>query len=244
MAYGWILRGPGTSVPADAEIVGAEIDITVLDDAPQPILFAALQTNFETPDGVQYGANHVGLQWNSASPCRRAVNFGGYLDPPAVAAGLEHEVSGRYTLETGRYLSPDVFPAMPNGDRRTSQYAWEPGHPVRCRVELVGGGTWRATIDGVPYRESWYPGTSRIGSMVFWTEYGSVPCRCRFSGLVLDDRSGARYEVGPGVRIDASRRGQRRAYLDEVGLVFEPPVDEMVLPDRAVVELPPRSAAA
>jgi hypothetical protein len=238
MAYGWIQRGAGAAIPAGAHVVAVEIEITMLDDAPQPILFAALQTNFESERGEQFGANHVGLQWNSLSPCARAVNFGGYVDPAGVRAGVPHEVSGRHHLETGEYLSPAAFPLMPNGDRRTAQYAWHPGIAVHLAVHHLGGGTWRATIDGLPFRDSFFPGTDRIGSMVFWTEYGSAPCRCRFANLVAYDRDGTRYPVGAGVRIDASRPGQRRAYFDDHGLVFEPPVDDIVIPDREVVTLP------
>lgn len=217
VAYGWVERGDRCAVPDGVRIVAAEIDITMLDEAPQPILFAALQTNFDTPDGVQYGANHIGLQWNSISPSGRAVNFGGYVGEAGVKAGVAHEISGQYRLETGWYLSPDVFPRMPNDDRRTARYDWAVGVPVRCRVEHQGGGTWRAFFDGVPYRDSHYPGTDRIGAMVFWTEYGTAPCRCRFSQFTVEGHDGRRYEIG---------------------LVFEPPIDDVVVPHRAVVTMP------
>ena len=145
------------------------------------LYFWALQTGFS--DGRHnYGAGHTGLQWNPNFPRSRAVNWGGYAEPP-----------------TNRVFNGSVpdLPGSPS-DLNTRAYAWEPGRTYRFRVYRSQVG-WRSEVTE---RESGattvirdlYADGDRLTSPVVWSEVFArcidPPAAVRWSGLtaVLTDR--------------------------------------------------------
>jgi len=232
-----------TGIPGNTVITACEIDITFLEEAPQTILFAALQMSFYNSAGVAYGGNHIGIMWrdnfDEGGSQGRAVNFGGYVDPPGVAAGVPYVDVGEYNLDSGTNLNTNIFrPANnPNGDR-TCQYNFKVGQPVRLRVEHMGSGTWRAFVDGVAYRDTFFPGTTKMGAHVFWTEYGTVPCGVKFSRFSLVSEGGTVYQIG-GVQVNhGSGAGEKRVFLDASGLIMDTNRTPSVIANGAVVTMP------
>jgi hypothetical protein len=250
MPYAWIQRG--AALPSvGVDLVAAEVDITMTEVAVQDLLFAAMQISFNNSADVQYGGGHFGIMWRSGvaegGGFGKAVNFGSYVDPAGVAAGVPYVTSGEYKLDVGVNLNPSVFGPQANnplGDR-TVGYNWTVGVPVRCRVELING-KWIASFDGVPFREQQWPGTVRMNGMVLWTEYGSpdAPCKVRFSRIRFYDSTGKVYKIGT-VDIDhGSQVWDKRVYLDDQGLVMDVGRTPSILPVGAKVDVPTGDVAS
>lgn len=231
MGYVWLQReaNPG-ALPLNTRLTAIEIDITILNNTPTPIFFAALQTAFFTSAGVKYGGNHIGLQWynGEGNALGKAVNFGGYVDPSGRTNGVPSEQIDGYYLDTGQLITQPPGPFIPLSNQgvngRTFGYNWTVGIPVRLRVELVGNGTWRSYVNGVPFRDSFYPGTDRLDEIVFWTEHGGVGLQhnVRFSRLAVWSSTGVKYEVVRGsVGIPDAPSRHRRVLKDAYGVVME-----------------------
>ncbi len=242
MAYGYILDTPSGVIPPNAPITAVEIDFNFLNNAPQPILFAALQVSFMSAGNVSYGGNHFGIQWNqyeAASKGGKAVNFGGYVDPPGRAAGVPYEFDAvnNFYLDTGQNFNPTIFSGPGNTYDRTCAYNFPVGTAQRFRVEHIGAGTWHCTVNGIAFRDSFWPGTTHIDNLVFWTEYGTVPCQVRFSRIKF--WAGAtEYRVGPVQVAYGAGAGEKRVRLDTTGIVMDVMTTGQVIADGAIVTVP------
>jgi len=140
------------------------------------LYFWALQVGFS--DGRRsYGAAHTGLQWNPNHPRSRAVNWGGYAEPPVggVLDGSVPALAG----------SPD--------DPNTRAYAWEPGTPYRFRVHRSSQG-WRSEVTDLATGEvtvirDLYAGGDRLTGPVVWSEVFArcvdPPVEVRWTDLVV-----------------------------------------------------------
>jgi hypothetical protein len=141
--------------------VAATLEVLV-EPVVDPTYFWALQATF-ADDRRTYGGAHIGLQSYSRFPDRRAVNWGGYADPPAggVLAG--------------------TTPALPgfDDDPNTRAYPWSAGTPYRFRifrgpVGWAGEVTDLASGRAVVLRELLADG-DRLQSPVVWAEV-FAPC--------------------------------------------------------------------
>ncbi|NND13103.1 MAG: hypothetical protein HKO10_04000 [Acidimicrobiia bacterium] len=96
------------------------------------LYFWAMQVDFVSADGTQFGGGHIGLQWNKAHPASRAVNWGGYAS----------QYLGGHVL-TG---SESELPSA-NQDPNTRDYMW---YPHRAYQLVVARGSepnsWRGVI--------------------------------------------------------------------------------------------------
>ncbi|MGI9611128.1 MAG: hypothetical protein ACR2NL_12620 [Acidimicrobiia bacterium] len=148
-------------LPPSAPLIGVQATFEVV-HPPQVenLYFWALQASFGDGRRTEGGA-HLGLQWNSRHPGRRAANWGGY-----------HH-SGRILDGSGSAL-----PSTPN-DPNTRDYAWRPHTPYRFRITRVSDG-WRGEIadltagTSVAVRDLYSPGTELVAPMV-WSEV-FAPC--------------------------------------------------------------------
>jgi hypothetical protein len=118
---GW--RLPGTAGRLIEVAVTLEVtQVPVVDH----LYFWALQVGFPGAGGA-----HLGLQWNSAFPGYRAVNWGGYALDGSLLQGTE---------------SP--LPSTP-GDPNTRDYSWQPERAYRLRVRRVDDGLWQGEVTEV-----------------------------------------------------------------------------------------------
>lgn len=246
MPFAWVVRGDG-AVPSGVTIVAAEVDITMTEEAPQALLFAAMQVSFVNSSGVEYGGGHFGIMWNNNQygGGGKSVNFGSYVSAAGVAAGVPYVTVGSDKLDVGVNLNPSVFgppetgpDGNPVGDR-TVAYNWKVGVPVRCRIERAYNG-WVASFDDQLFRQQQWPGTVGLNSMVMWTEYGSAsaPCKVRFSRIRFYDSTGNVYKVGPVTVNHGSPAYEKRVFVDQTGIIMDVGRSPAILPDGAVVDVP------
>lgn len=125
--------------------------------------FWALQAGFSGSNGAQHGAAHTGLQWYPRFSDNRAVNWGGYAQPPA-----------------GGVL-PGSAPTLPGfaDDVNTRAYPWRVGVPYRFRIRRGHTG-WAATVTDLASGEETllrelHAGGDVLTSAVVWAE---VFARC------------------------------------------------------------------
>ncbi len=176
-----------------APLVEASAVLTVVEPPAVPRLyFWALQASF-LDDRTSYGGAHTGLQWNPRHPGSRAVNWGGYADPPAsgVLAG-----------------SSSPLPSAP-GDPNTRDFPWEAGTPYRFTIRRSPDG-WDAEVEAVgsghrQWIRSLAVGGNRLGGLVVWSEVFAAcsdpPVVVRWSEL--RGRTATGEEVAPrSVRIN------------------------------------------
>jgi hypothetical protein len=153
--------------------VAAELTIVELPQVNR-LYFWALQVGFA--DGQRgYGAAHTGLQWNPHFDRSRAVNWGGYADPP-VSRVFDGSV-------------PDL-PGAPS-DLNTRAFAWEPGNTYRFRIHRSIAG-WRSEVadlqsGAITIIRDLYAGGDRLVGPVVWSEIFArcidPPVAVRWSGL-------------------------------------------------------------
>lgn len=216
----------GGIIPSNAPITVVEMTVTFMDTYPpgSQLLFGAMQMSFMNASNVNYGGNHFGLQWNFGSESQgigKAVNFGGYVDPPGRDAGVPYEFSDPFYVDVGTNYNRAVFPGLMQANDRTCGYDWTVGIPVHFRIEMIGGGTWRCTVDGIVFRDSYYPGTTHADGFSFWTELGfDFPCRAKFSQVKFIEAGGTEYHVGPVFIEFGANVDERCVYLDETGLIM------------------------
>jgi hypothetical protein len=115
----------GWRLPGSA---GHLVEAAVTLEVTQPpvvdhLYFWALQVGFPGAGGA-----HLGLQWNSAFPGYRAVNWGGYAPDGSLLGGTESPLSST--------------PADPN----TRDYSWQPNRAYRLRVHRVDDRLWRGEV--------------------------------------------------------------------------------------------------
>jgi hypothetical protein len=246
MAFVSPLYGPGRlpSGPG-VRITAAEIDITMLNDVPSAQFFAALQMSFLGPTGDIWGGNHIGLQWYSGqgNTLGKAVNFGGYVDPAGRTAGVPFEVVGPNYLDVGRLLTENgPFTRLGEDPDRTFGFNFTVGKPVRLRVELVGNGTWRSFVNGVPFRDSFFPGTERMEYLVFWTEAGDAGKEylVRFSRFAVWTADGVKHPITEStISLPTAPSSHRRMFTDLTGVIMEVEDNSVaVLPHNSVVRYP------
>ena len=140
------------------------------------LYFWALQATFADASRT-YGAAHTGLQWNPNFPRARAVNWGGYADPPS-----SHVFNGSIPALPG---SPD--------DLNTRAYPWEPFRAYRFRIHRAPTG-WRSEVTDVASGETTvirdlYAGGDQLRSPVVWSEVFArcvdPPAAARWSDLTV-----------------------------------------------------------
>ncbi len=156
-------------------IVEVAAELTVIEPPrAHRLYFWALQVGFS--DGHRgFGAAHTGLQWNPNFDRSRAVNWGGYADPP-----LSRVFDGSV---------PDL--AGSPSDLNTRAFVWEPGRTYRFRIHRSIAG-WRSEVTDMNsgvitiIRDLYAEGDRLVGPVV-WSE---VFARCidpaaavRWSGL-------------------------------------------------------------
>lgn len=176
--------GPAVAVP----VVAVRAVLEVLEaPAVAPTYFWALQASFTGTRGEAHGAAHTGLQSYARFPDGRAVNWGGYAEPPAggVLAGSAPTLPG--------------FADDPN----TRAFAWRPGVPYRFTIARSADG-WAATVAAPSAGTSsgtsagtssatplllrvLHAGGERLTSPVVWAEVfapcGSPPTTVRWSAF-------------------------------------------------------------
>jgi hypothetical protein len=175
------------------------------------LYFWALQASF-LDARTSYGGAHVGLQWNPRHPHHRAVNWGGYADPPA--GGI---LPG----------SDSPLPSTPN-DPNTRDYPWAVDRPYRFTISRGRDG-WDAYVEDVSAGRrdrirSLHAGGDRLGGLVVWSEVFAAcsdpPVVVRWSGLSART-AGGREIVPRSVRVNfegagACQNTDVRASLDGI----------------------------
>ena len=162
-------------LPNDTAIIEAAAEINVIEPpAVSRLYFWALQVSFS--DGrYNYGAAHTGLQWNPNFPRSRAVNWGGYAEPP-VSRVFDGSV-------------PDL-PGSP-ADLNTRAFPWEPNCTYRFRVYRSAAG-WRSEVTDTgsgltTVIRDLYAEGDRLVSPTIWSEVFArcvdPPAAVRWSGL-------------------------------------------------------------
>lgn len=118
------------------------------------LYFWALQCSFladmSTP--VVVGGAHTGLQWNSAHPGSKAINWGGYDQYNVLLTG-----------------SVSSFPSTP-ANANTRDFTWIVGQTYRFRIWIPGPDLVAASVDGVLIRELDVPGVEWLTSPTMWSE--------------------------------------------------------------------------
>ena len=145
------------NMDADADLLYKEVlvDLRVLKEPTvTDLYFWALQCTFyadyTTPTYV--GGAHTGLQWNSAHPGNKAINFGGYDQYDAILTG-----------------SVSDFPSTPANDN-TRDFTWTVGQTYQFRIWISGPDLVAASVDGVLIRELDVPGVEWFTDVVMWSE--------------------------------------------------------------------------
>lgn len=245
MPYCTPIRGNSAGqLPADAKIVIAEMDITFLENADNasPLLFAALQVSFMSPTGQSFGGNHLGVMFNASFPAKRAANFGGYVDPPGRTAGVPYVFDGSNYLDFGMLVSSETFqpPESLVQMSRTFGYPFTIGVPIRLRIERRNEGQWLGLVDGVPFRTSFWPGTTHMDNFTSWTEYSDPanPCQVRLSNYRFTTDTGVTYTPTQFTYVDGAGVGEQRAFLDSLGIVMDVGRTGRVLANNSTVTLP------
>jgi hypothetical protein len=150
-------------LPDGRPVVEVAATLTIVEPpSVDRLYFWALQATFADASRT-YGAAHTGLQWNPNFPRARAVNWGGYADPPS-----SHVFNGSIPALPG---SPD--------DLNTRAYPWEPSRGYRFRIYRSPVG-WRSEVTDVASGETTvirdlYAGGDQLRSPVVWSE---VFARC------------------------------------------------------------------
>jgi len=166
---------------AGTPIVEASAVLTVVQPpAVDRLYFWALQATF-LDGGRSYGGAHTGLQWNPRHPRNRAVNWGGYADPP-----VSNVLRG----------STSMLPSTPD-DPNTRDYPWEPGRPYRFTIRRGDDG-WSADVGPVGEApvaiRSLFAGGDRLAGLVVWSEVFAAcsdpPVVVRWSELSATTASG------------------------------------------------------
>ena len=170
-------------LPDAPPIVEVAATLTIVEPpAVERLYFWALQATFADASRT-YGAAHTGLQWNPHFPRARAVNWGGYADPPA-----SHVFDGGVPALAG---SPD--------DLNTRAFPWEPQRAYRFRIHRSTAG-WRSEVTDVASGvatviRDLYADGDRLRSPVVWSEVFArcvdPPAAARWSDLAVTLAGGA-----------------------------------------------------
>ena len=146
----------------DAVAVSATIEV-LAEPGVDDLYFWALQATFTDASGSDFGAAHLGLQWNPRHPAHRAVNWGGYGrvdDVRSVLTGTNSEL-----------------PSLPF-DPNTRDYPWQAGLPYRLRISRGERGWSGEITDPLGRRQKvreLFAGGDRLRGFVMWSEV-FAPC--------------------------------------------------------------------
>jgi len=203
-----------TGVEGKEAIVEASAVLEVLQEpASRRLYFWALQASFTDAGHRNFGAAHIGLQWNPRHANSRAVNWGGYAVPEDVSSVLDGTDS-----------------AIPSTvvDPNTRDFPWRAGTPYRFMISKAPVG-WRGDVTDLTtgvsthIRDLYAHGDQLVGFVV-WAEVFAActdpEAAVRWSDLQVRTASGA-VRRPDRVRLTMPVGGctNTTVVIDDVGLV-------------------------